>query len=249
MSYPIANLLNDLDPEQNIYRVFRLNRFFDLVKNKRLTLSKPYKWDDPFENILGNAIIEKSESESISFGLTNRFYGQCWTRKKECDGMWRNYASLNSGVIVQTTADKLLSAFYNEQNQYSEISYFLGNVIYCHDSKIIQLLSNRQFESWITDTTGKNPAKTLLIKREEFRYEEEVRLLYSDYERNHIEDDFVNFNIAAKDLFTELVFAPKITLYRYMAYREFLIKMGFDEKVIKQSKLYDPYKLRVKQKE
>ena len=113
----IKNILNGLSPDTKIYRVVNVDRFFELIEERKLILVKPHKWDDPFENLLSKTIAINSKGERIGFSITNDFFGQCWTLRKECDGIWRNYASLNNGVRLETTVRKLLSVLFNYESK------------------------------------------------------------------------------------------------------------------------------------
>ena len=44
------NILNNIDSEQRIYRIFSLSRFEEMIQNQELVLVRPSMWDDPFEN-------------------------------------------------------------------------------------------------------------------------------------------------------------------------------------------------------
>jgi len=241
------NILGNIKPDTKIYRVISIERFFELIENKNLVLVKPKLWDDPFENFLSKTVMTDSYGEQGIFNITNEFYGQCWTQKKECDGIWRNYASLQSGVKIQTTVEKLLNVIYDDSNNFSMIHSFIGKVEYMSDKKIKDFLSHPNFLNWVTDTSGKNPAQTLLIKRAEFSYEREVRVLYStDTSLNKNTEDIKKFVINPLEFIDSIVFAPKIDINLFNIYRDKLVDIGFDKKVVTKSDLYKPFQIKIK---
>lgn len=240
---PENNILNGLEPDEKIFRVLKVNRFFELVTKKELVLVKPFKWEDPFENFLSNTVFINPKKQRHEFNLTNDFFGQCWTLNKECDGIWRNYASLKSGVKLQTTARKLLGAISNKDNKWSAISYFIGKIKYEGDEEIKNFLETK-FLDWLLYDRTKNVVKTLLIKRPEFAYEKEVRLLYDDIEKKN-EDDIMVFKIDPTNLIEEIVFAPKTSDAYYERCKKRLVKLGFSERIIQKSSLYEPWKIEI----
>ncbi len=241
----IKNILNELDPDDKIYRVVSVNRFFELLGTQNLTLVKPHKWDDPFDNLLANTIATNQKDEQVDFNRANTFYGQCWTLRKECDGIWRSYASLDYGVRMETTVRKLLEVLFKLKTKKHSVSCFIGKVRYLNESKIISFLQDDNFVNWATGTTGENTANTLLIKRDEFKYEKEVRLLYSGQD-NHNKNETFQIDINPIDLFESVCFAPQMPSHIYNIYRKNLINRGFDSDMISISKLYDPYKITIR---
>lgn len=191
-AYMDANLI-DLAFDTPIYRIFRIDRLISTLKGKKLCLVKPQLWDDPFENFLLNASGVLDDGTPVSFEPTReQFYGQCWSLKEECDGLWRNYTSYScekctfcnywkrhghspTSAKVKTTVGKLIDAFYDETNPFHSLCYFMGKVRYCTIDEIVDYLK----EANVTDTTNVNQVLSLLIKRESFSYEEEVRLVFS----------------------------------------------------------------------
>lgn len=236
------NILNGLDIDSPIFRFVRTERLFELVETKKIVLVKPWKWDDPFENFLSKTIVVNKKKEKVGFNVTNDFYGQCWTLKDECDGIWRNYSSLENGARIETSAIKLLSSIYDLADGESKLSCFIGRVLYEPDNEIPNFLSG-WISQMIVDSTGKEIAKMLLIKREEFSYENEVRLLYS--KEGSKDDGIVEFEVDPLDLIVSIMFSPKMKLQDFEKYKNKLIQLGVSEHRISKSTLYDPYYIEI----
>lgn len=83
----LKNILNGLPHDISIYRVISVERFFEMIEEKFLVLVKPWKWDDPFEDLLSKTTVINKNGESIGFSVTNDYFGQCWTLKEESDGI------------------------------------------------------------------------------------------------------------------------------------------------------------------
>lgn len=219
-----ANLI-DLDFDTPVYRIFRLDRFLSTLKDKQLCLVKPKLWDDPFENFLLNAEGQLDNGQIVSFEpVREQYYGQCWSLKEECDGLWRNYTNYYSckkctesdyknrhgkkpiSVKVKSTVGKLMDAFYDVQNAYHNNCYFIGRVRYAKIEEIIDYLN----EANVRDTSNVRQVLSLLIKRKSFSYEEEVRLIYSscDDDYGKPNSDIYLFGINPDNVFEEVELDP-----------------------------------------
>ncbi len=236
------NILNELDENASIFRFVSIDRLLEIFRTRKIVLVKPRKWDDPFENFLSKATVVNQKNEKVGFNLTNDFYGQCWTLRDECDGIWRNYSSLENGARIETTAIKLLSSIYDLTNNESKLACFIGKVVYEKDTNIKKMLGD-WISQMLTDSTGKEIAKMLLIKREEFSYENEVRLLYSKKESK--DNEIEEFNVDPLALINSVMFSPKINLTDYERYKKELIGYGISENKILKSTLYDPYSIEI----
>lgn len=238
------NILNELDENDIIYRFIEVDRFFEMIEKKKLILVKPRKWDDPFEDFLSKAIVINSKGIRIRFNVTNDFYGQCWTLKGECDGMWRNYASLDDGVRIECKTLRLLEVIYDKNNRSSGLSCFIGRVIYPNDENNMRTKMKELISKMLADnSSGKEIAKILLIKRKEFSYEKEVRLLYFNEDSN--DSDIITFNIEPVNIIESVYFSPKMDQDVYKEHKQKLVQYGFNENHISKSHLYEPYTIEI----
>lgn len=89
-------------------------------------------------------------------------YGQCWSRVKESDAMWRIYSPSKTGVQIATSGEKFTSL------QYDNLCY-LGNVTYFEG--IADLLEKSK------SSRKKRAYDFALYKRAAFSHESEVRFL------------------------------------------------------------------------
>ncbi len=166
-----------------IYRVVTVERLLEMFRDRKIVLVKPRKWDDPYENFLLNAKGMTPNGEEVDFEQTReRFYGSCWTTTEESDAMWRIYAPDKNGVKIKTTAKKLFREFWEANANISRgLSCFIGKVKYFDEAEIENILRGKeQVKEFFDNLTesSRNQLKTLLIKREEFSHEEEVRLIF-----------------------------------------------------------------------
>lgn len=215
-----------------IYRIFPIGRFIQVLTAKKLTLVKPKKWDDPFENaLLSSDFI--AGSETATFSAKDSIYGQCWTLHRETDAMWRIYSPNKDGVRLKTTPRKLLAALKKHVGQFSDIQCFIGKVEYKKKLELLEIFSKIDLLS--TDGTG--IAKSLLYKRPEFSHEREVRLIYSG-DDNNSPSDIYSFEIDPNKLFDRVLFDPRMEESLRKSYISAVKGLGCTVEV-KRSTLYD----------
>lgn len=66
----LENILNGLDPDNVIYRVVSVESFFEMIEEKRLVLVRPWKWEDPFEDLLSRTIVTNKAGDRIRLAVT-----------------------------------------------------------------------------------------------------------------------------------------------------------------------------------
>lgn len=218
--------------DKPIYRIFPIARFLQILSVKKLTLVKPHKWDDPFENALLKSQF-RIGSESAEFEAKNSVYGQCWTQHRETDAMWRIYSHDKDGVRLRTTPKMLLSAMRNACPDAADVRCFIGKVQYKSKNDIIKAFGKID----LLDTNGSGVAESLLYKRKEFQHEKEVRLIYSG-EDGKCASDIFQFEIDPNALFDRVLFDPRMDDGVRKSYTAAVQGLGCTVEV-KRSTLYD----------
>jgi len=207
-----GNMLNGLKPDDCIYRVISFIRFLQIFADQKLTLFKPHKWDDPFENFIYSSDAISLDGMPISLAkLRETAFGLCWSLNKENDAMWRIYSHDKNGVKVKTTAGKLFNTYWDTIPD-PALKCYIGRVLYRDEKEIQQLVSDPdRTNAIILDRQGIEQAKSFLIKRKEFEHEQEVRLLYTTTpDQPECKIDIFNFAVNPNDLFDEVVFDPRM---------------------------------------
>lgn len=237
--------LSEKEWDQSIFRVMSIGRLLELFKTEKLTLVKPKLWDDPFENFIMNSTGELSNGEMFSISFRDHFFGQCWTRTRESDAMWRIYSSKKDGVRITSTPRKLLQALYFSPGEFRDITSFIGKVRYFSINKL-KILLEENAASWITDTSGVGQAQTLLFKRSPFKYENEVRLIYNSLGK--IKGDIYSFPITPSDIIDDIVFDPRIEYRLFKQFKRKIKAYSFKKRIVK-SNLYKAPNLTFKMKD
>ncbi|WP_430966768.1 DUF2971 domain-containing protein [Spongiimicrobium sp. 2-473A-2-J] len=236
--------MTEKQKDKNIYRVFSVDRLFEIFNSKQLTLVRPKLWDDPFENVIMNSTGELESGEIFTIDSRNNFYGQCWTYTNESDAIWRIYAPNKDGVRVRTTPRKLLKSLYERSDEFRDLHCFIGKVDYYSKKRLNALLSNsKTISSWLLDSTGVGQAMTLLFKRYAFMHENEVRILYNS--NGKVKSDLFKYSIDPIDLIEDIVFDPRMDYKKFRTHKSDLKKLGFKGRIVK-SNLYTVPKLNFK---
>src|SRR5690606_21988540 len=123
-----------------VYRIISVDRLFELFRNRQNVLVNPKKWDDPFENFMMSSQIRFESGFSITMGMKENLYGQCWTRTRESDALWRIYSPVKNGVRISSTPRKLLVSLKDASVALNNINCCIGKVKYYSTPKLKSLL-------------------------------------------------------------------------------------------------------------
>lgn len=202
MSYNNYIFIDKSEIDKPIYRIISFRRLYRIIKNKKLSLSNPRIWEDPYENFYLNCpfILDK---EIVEFSGKDDIFAQCWSLKSESDALWRIYSYHKNGVRIKTTPRKLLTALNKNINS-PELFCFIGKVQYKKREELIPSLGNIS----LINSNGSGIAESLLYKLDAFEHEKECRLIYTNCKNN--KSNHFYFEIEPNDLFESLCFDPRI---------------------------------------
>lgn len=120
-------------------------------------------WDDPFENFILQGRGRTSNGRTVSFGMRESLFGQCWTLNWESDAMWRIYSPDKNGVKIRTTIKKLFESIYNAiPTGKRNVSCFIGKVEYLLNYSEIGLKRNVLF-GFLSFRQSENVWHTILV--------------------------------------------------------------------------------------
>lgn len=212
------NFLNFKEGEidQPIFRIISIDRLFQLFTEKHNVLVNPKRWDDPFENFIMNSLIEFKSGIQISIGFRENVYGQCWTKTRESDAMWRIYSPEKNGVRIATTPRKLLNALNNCSNN-PKNECFIGKVKYLTTKKLKSLLEKEGAEL-VLNKNGTGLAQSLLLKRTPFKHENEIRLIYNSFGK--FQGEMIKIEVEPLELLDDIVFDPRIEYEKFKQYKK-----------------------------
>jgi hypothetical protein len=245
-----------------IYRIIEFDRLIEILETKRNCLSRPGIWDDPFESLL--KFTSWGDRYKIKNATAETFgkyvFAQCWTFLEENDLMWRVYSPNKDGIRIKSTPTKLMKSF-NDCSSIKEtilnpkilntvfqdgkdieilekVVPFIGEVEYLSFTEIKEYIKSINSETNLLDLI-----KSIFIKREPFKNEEEVRIgIYNCNETNYLFDflcdDRFNYDFDINEIIDEIIFDPRISKQKFNGLKELVIKLGFKNKV-ERSTIYD----------
>jgi hypothetical protein len=205
--------LTDEELNKSIYRIFSIERLLEIFDKKEITLVRPHKWDDPFENYIFNKLskTQKTGNKNKLFEFfKNSLYGQCWTFLEESEAMWRIYAPNKNGVKVKTTIYNLIETMQLQMYAIAEMCPYIAKVKYQSVEEL-----EKFYNELVNNFTGHsekdilNLVNSITIKRFEYKYEEEVRLIYFEPFET-LKTDTIRFKIDPEFQFDEIILDPRM---------------------------------------
>lgn len=225
--------LNEKEIDLPIYRVISIERLFELFHDKLNVLVNPKRWDDPFENFMLNSLIQFKSGIKVSIGFKKNLYGQCWTRTRESDAMWRIYSPNKDGVRISSTPRKLFNNLIEISENSKNIDCFIGKVKYYSTPTLKKLLNDNSH--WLIDEGGVGPAQSLLFKRLAFKHENEVRLIYNSFGK--FDQEVMKYEVDPLDFIDDIVFDPRISYDEFARHKKRIKDLNFKKRIF-QSALY-----------
>ena len=237
-----------------LYRIMPFVQFLSLAMGKN-TLVNPSCWDDPYERLMETIVSEyikdgKVKEEDLHH---DHWYGQCWSKTKDSDGLWRSFTHNKEVrcVKIKTTKEKLRESILPHNNE--DVCFSIDDIFYSKKAeKDIDNCKKEAFKEKVQEVVDIQnkfhcmhthhdflrafERSLLIVKRHEFQYEDEVRLLA--YHKEAMKEKSWAYDTDFKTWVEEVEFDPWTKDYEYATYEK-LIKEKFDFKgKIKLSTLY-----------
>jgi hypothetical protein len=226
----LEGLIRLPDPDAPVYRIFSLWFFEELLRLKQLALVPPTRWEDPFEVLAqGIQMVDQStapwDCEMLEPYLSPA-YAQCWSTTPESDTLLRAYSRVikdphfgrnttpqDEGVKVRTTPHKLISVLQTWAANSEDRSCFVGSVRYGSREQILQELANLiGCHGPKALGHGKLRAELLLLKRDAFSHESEVRAICIDG-RPIGEQSIIQVHVDPVQFIEEVEFDPRLLTF------------------------------------
>ena len=228
--------LEDDELDQYVYRIIPYDRFIELFKTSQNTLVKPNVWEDKFENFALKSKINFPNGDSVELDVHERMYGQCWTREKSSDAMWRIYSPDRNGIRIRTTINNLIDSIGIATVNFSYSEYCVGKVLYKSEREIIEDARN-SFDENGRLTFG-SLFRSLLIKRKAFQHENEIRVLHFDWREKMPGYKLFKYEIDPHSLISQVMIDPRIPYKEFLEVKSRIIHETGYQGDIKRSLLY-----------
>lgn len=266
-------------PNSYLYRYMSLEAFIDMIKTGMNTLTSCYIQEDKYEgglfaiqhkwkksttNMLRKSNLPFIEECIDDSGIYKPYlkqlknvYIQSWTKKENCEGMWKAYS--NSGktrtVKIKCKAGDLLNGLINGAGRENITKCFLCAVKYMPKAEYISTIESiSNGETTLKDKIGASYASDHIIKRDDFEYENEVRLLYLHYLKEENEEapkgltinegKTIKYKIKVNDSdnllpIHEVIIDPWTKVFYVDSIKDMLGKYGISPDIVKRSDYFD----------
>ncbi len=259
-------LIRISDPDLPIYRIYSLWFLEEALRLRQLALTLPASWEDPFE-IVGDAIaVNTHRGDRIEQVIINQSlppaFAQCWSRTGESDSLLRAYSRVvkdphfgrntcprDEGVRVRSTPRKLLQALLAGTPPGLKGHWFVGAVQYLPREALLQEIANAiGRHGFQVFEVPSNRAKLLLLKRDAFSHEAEIRIIFVRQNREPREA-VIRVPIEPSAVFDEMSFDPRLqtferrereTVARSLGYQGQIAESGLYQRTLLEVGVVNP---------
>ena len=164
-----------------IYRYTSIRHLRDMIVSSENVLVNPYCWEDSYESAATRVPSTWINGSSVDVSqMGDELFAQCWCADpKESDLRWKAYKSDDGTVRIATSVEKLLVSvgdLFPVRSAMVCASLF-GRVCYCSQNVIEKTLGGVPLLRF-----PEAVMPLLFIRREEYRQEEELRLVIRNCE-------------------------------------------------------------------
>ncbi len=170
----------DASGEIDIFRIYESKYFLEDIKKSIITLVNisPLVFGDPLEN----PILKKEFSDgndNFTLGFLENYYGLSWTEEPEDqEWRWKAFSHGGTGVRVKVNLGRFLERYFDIQDKFFMLHYYVGKVSY-HEAQQIEFWRDNSDYLDFLDSLGQLSALSLTELRNDFAEENEIRILYS----------------------------------------------------------------------
>src|SRR5579863_4091155 len=157
-----------LNEHKWVHRFTNMERFTEMMHNKKFTFVNPSKWSDPFEKFY----LERDyiiNSKKVSLPAKDNIFSVCMSGTLSSEAYWKVYAPKENGIRLTINVEKLLAEFLD---LIPGCNIYIGNVSYKIKKEFKKISINKQ--KLITEIKnkiiGEQQIKLLLKKRKSFLY-------------------------------------------------------------------------------
>ena len=209
-----------------LYRILSFEHLVDLFESRSLYFSSPRNWEDPFEKIL---VHRRSAA----------IFAQCWCKKAVSDAMWRIYSENKMSVRIKTHVIQLSAQLHRARGAEELINFRTHDVEYLATNELSKKLKAIAEDLDISFTSYR-AADALLIKREAFDHEAEVRVVVHDnkWQEGDSQKNHLRISIDPHSLIESVYFDPRAS-DRYIEVCSYFLKQKLQFKgAVGKSGLY-----------
>ena len=244
--------VNELDDEDELLRYMDFAKFIRLIHNKKLHFPRADCFDDKYEGYYTKQLYEMSKNSTIEangkssskglYELTEIIrkssYVSCWMKSQhESMAHWDIYGEKNS-VAIKTSVGELKKQLNKPSANigiYTLMNKEIVSVKYIDHHAIDNKLAKELLTNLISPLKHKNLA---------FKYEEEVRAIYSHLHQPLAWNEFnsrlgkgFDINIQPNELISRIIVSPKADRWFHTLVTDLMVGYGLSGQV-ERSKLH-----------
>lgn len=172
------NTHGGVDPNSYVWRIFSCEYLLNDLRDDHMTLVMPCRdtQGDNLENPLRDALFDLDGQKYPLFkNMMSSYFTQSWSLRN--DILWDHFGTKGDKVRLKCKAGVLFERLMNISDRYYRHNYAMGKIDYHDAEQIRERYENSDFESFL-DSQGLDLIETIMILRNKWIDEEEVRLLY-----------------------------------------------------------------------
>lgn len=183
--------------DQYLYRILSFELLADIFETSSLYFASPKSWDDPYESYL-------------STEETGHVFAQCWSKRAVSDAMWRIYSPDRRSLRIRTTRSKM-KEFLRSARAEREFGWIVNDVEYEKANLVRKRLASIR-EDLRIEPSARRAADSLLVKRDAFDHENEVRVIIRDKSESGTKEAF-RVPVEPHRLIENIYFDPRVDVF------------------------------------
>ena len=193
-----------------LYKHLPLENALCSLNENYLWFANPSEWKDPFEKRFLEAKYIRDGKE-VRFSWKDRVFCTCLTQTQTSEAYWNAYRHDNIGIEFKIYKEKLLEELERYDDSYK---VFIGRAEYLKTRDITKDLRDIPFNPPIEKNRRLNSdlfaARLFLLKREDFKYEDEIRIIVVKKNQTKEAGIKVKYACGNTDLIYQIVLDPNI---------------------------------------
>ena len=212
MSVEFINIDREEFLASTLYKYLTLERSLEFLETKEIWFASPTTWEDPFEKRFVETMYQTDE-ERIPFPWKDRVYCLCLSKNANCEAYWNTYSKGDIGICFAFDSQKLLKLLEGFAKK-NNVSIYIGAAEYQKTTTIKGKLSKNPFIGPSIDLDDPmTDAKMLLLKRNAFKYEDEVRIILVKNAPSAASGIMVNYSLENTELIKLVKIDPRVGDY------------------------------------
>lgn len=203
-----ANLVNCNILSKSLYKYMKLSRVLEMLKDKTITFVSPELWNDPYETK-----YLKTDYSAIGYIRPEQIYCFCARADNASEeASWNIYSNAQDDPLIKLSIKTLTfldyiknyAAKHNCHVYYSKVNYDLKTA----DIAELYKTDNKYHLEYFDEFDEEKYIKVMSLKRQAFKYENEIRLFVVPEDGNRIGDDCLLRIPIDYNMFSRYTFAP-----------------------------------------